>query len=298
MISFEELFSKIGNLKDVMGVETSVIGYSTLGKPIYAFHLGNYDGPQMIMEGGIHAREFLSTLFLIEETKYLSTMDITNGGVYIIPLVNPDGVALVLNGASSIPCDNLKQYLLMLNNGNQNFGQWKANINAVDLNVNFNAYWGKGSQNVFCPSSGNFVGFYPESEREVRALIDFTKQVNPAITISWHTKGEVIYYGFESLSEQSLERDYEIGLKLSAVNGYPLVKTEGSVGGYSDYISLVYDVPAFTIELGNANIPHPLGEEYLLEAFEQNKDVPVVALQSVGGVFFEQTLTNIFKIIK
>lgn len=298
MISFEELFGRIENLKGLSGVETSVVGYSTLNKPIYAFHLGNYDGPQMIMEGGIHAREYLSTLFLIEETKYLSTMDITNGGIYIIPLVNPDGVMLVLNGANSISCETLKQYLLLLNQGNQNFGLWKANINGVDLNVNFNAYWGQGSQNVFCPSSGNFVGFYPESEREVRALIDFTKKVNPAITISWHTKGEVIYYGFESLSEQSLQRDYEIALKLSAVNGYPVIKTEGSVGGYSDYVSLVYDVPAFTIELGNANIPHPLGEENLLEKFEQNKNVPIVALESVGGVFFEQTLANIFKIIK
>ena len=298
MISFEELFKRIENLKELVGVETVVIGYSTLNKPIYAFHIGNYDGPQMIMEGGIHSREFLSTLYLIEETKYLSTFDITNGGIYIVPLVNPDGAMLVLNGLNSIPCESLRRYLLLLNQNNTNFGLWKANINGVDLNVNFNANWGKGNQNVFCPSSGNFVGFYPESEREVRNLIDFTKQVNPSITLSWHTKGEVIYYGFESLSENSLKRDYEIALKLSAVNGYPVIKTEGSVGGYSDYISLVYDVPAFTIELGNANIPHPLGEEYLLEIFELNKNVPVVALESVGGKFFNQTISNIFKIIK
>ena len=88
MISIEELLKQIENLKSISGVELSIIGYSTLNRPIYALHLGNYDGPQMIMEGGIHAREYLGSLFLIEETKYLATMDITNGGIYIIPLVN------------------------------------------------------------------------------------------------------------------------------------------------------------------------------------------------------------------
>ena len=298
MLNYKDIQNRIEALDVIQGVDLSIIGYSLLNKPIYAIHLGNYDGPQMIMEGGIHAREYLSTLFLIEEIKYLATKDIINGGIYVVPMVNPDGIELVLNGTTNLPCDILRRYLLDVNNNNPDFSQWKANANAVDLNVNFDASWGEGTQNVFCPSSGNFVGYYPESEREINNLIRFTKEVNPSITISWHTKGEVIYYGFKSLSPEDLMRDYNIALSLSAVNGYPVIKTEGSVGGYSDYISLVYNVPAYTIEIGNGALPHPIGEEYLMEVFEQNKNVPIVALENVGGKFFDESISSVCKIIK
>lgn len=294
--SILEDISKLGSINNV---DLDIIGYSMLGRPIYALHLGQYDGPQMIMEGGTHAREYISTLFLIEEVKYLSSFDIRNGGVYIVPCVNPDGVDLVLSGVRNIPCKNLADYLLSIN-GSMDFGLWKANANAVDINVNYDALFGKGTQNVFCPASGNFVGFYPNSERETRVMIDFTAKVSPSITLSWHTKGEVIYYGFETLDSESLDRDYNIGLKLSEVNNYPLIRTTGSVGGYSDYISAYYNVPAYTIEIGASTIPHPIGIEYLMEIFEQNKNVPVVALESVGGILvnIESQIRNLFDCAK
>ena len=212
-----------------------------------------------------------------------------------MPCVNPDGVDLVLSGVRNIPCQRLVEYLLSIN-GSNDFGLWKANANAVDINVNYYALFGKGEQNVFCPSAGNFVGYYPNSERETRVMIDFTKEVNPSITLSWHTRGEVIYYGFETLDNTSLMRDYDIGVKLSGVNGYPLVRTVGSVGGYSDYISLNYNVPAYTIEVGSNTIPHPIGAEYLMEIFEINKMVPIVALESVGGIVadIESQIRNLF----
>lgn len=294
-MDINDILNNILALNTIQGVDVETIGYSMLGRPIYSVHLGEYTGPQMIMEGGHHAREYISTLFLIEEIKYLATFNIVGSGVYIVPCVNPDGIDLVLSGVENIGCEVLANYLLGINGGSD-FGQWKANANAVDINVNYDALHGMGTQNVFCPSSGNFVGFYPNSERETRVMIDFTARVNPSISISWHTKGEIIYYGFETLTEAELARDYDIALKLSAVNGYPIVRTIGSVGGYSDFISLYYKVPAYTIELGNASIPHPIGEEYLLEIFELNKDVPIVALQAVGGVVetIDSQIRNLF----
>lgn len=294
-MNINDILNRITELNTIQGVDVTVIGYSMLNRPIYAVHIGSYQGPQMIMEGGTHAREYISTLFLIEEIKYLSSFDIVDSGIYIVPCVNPDGIDLVLSGVANINCDALKNYLLTINGGND-FGLWKANANAVDINVNYDALFGTGTQNVFCPSSGNFVGFYPNSERETRVMIDFTARVNPSITISWHTKGEVIYYGFETLTEEELVRDYNIALTLSEINGYPIVRTEGSVGGYSDFVSLNYNVPAYTIELGNSTLPHPIGEEYLFEIFELNKDVPIVALQAVGGtvVSMESKIQKLF----
>ena len=217
---------------------------------------------------------------MIEQARYLhATEAVTKGGIYFIFLTNPDGAQIVLDGINSVPCDITKQYLALANGG-FDFSKYKANINLVDLNTNFDADWGTGGQNVTCPAPENFIGFYPNSEREVVSLIDFTRQVRPALTISYHSKGEVIFYGFTGQSEQDVERDRIIGERLSSTTGYPLVFTENSAGGYKDWCIRVLGIPSYTIEVGDVNLEHPIDEEFLPEIFEQNKDVPLVALNS------------------
>lgn len=276
-MTFEELNAQITALSAIPSLDFFIAGYSTLNQPIYAVHLGSYEGKQILIEGGIHAREYPSTLVLIRMIQYLSEVEL-NGGVYIIPLSNPDGARLVLDGLDFITCQKLKDYILHINDGSTDFSQWKADAMAVDLNVNFDALWGEGSQNVFCPAPANFVGYYPESEREVRALIDFSYRVRPDLTLSYHTKGDVIYYGFELLSESDLMRDTQIAEYISTINGYTPTKTVGSVGGYSDWASEYLGVPAFTIEIAPASAPTPVPLEYVEPAFEANKDVPALLL--------------------
>ncbi len=282
-MTYQEFLDYILALESLPSLDFGNIGYSTLGQPIYYAHYGNYTGKQIIIEGSIHAREYLAGILVAELARNTAeTSPDIDGGIYFIPNINPDGVRLVLEGVTDYYCPKLQEVLLAINDGNTDFGLWKANINGVDMNVNFDALWGGGSQNVFCLSSGNFVGYYPNSEREVKALIDFTTLVNPSLTISYHTKGEVIYYGFETLSEASLNRDYLIGEELSAVTGYPLVRTVASTGGYSDWVSMKLDVPAYTIEIGDPALPHPLGIENLDSVFQQNKDVPLTAFNAIS----------------
>lgn len=284
MATFEEIQNRILGLSNLENVDFFVVGYSLLGNPIYGAHIGNYEGNQILLEGAIHAREWVTAPLLVQMVEYLQNTPI-DGGIYFIPMSNPDGVKLVLDGPVGLPCEQLRQFLISVNDGSEDFSLWKADANAVDLNVNFNALWGGGSQNVFCPAPGNFVGYYPDSEREVRELIAFTNKNQPKGTLSYHTKGEVIYYGFETLTPAQIERDLRIAQQLSAVNGYEIIKTENSTGGYSDWVSLNLEVPAFTIEVGNALIPHPIGLEYLPEIFEQNKDIPLTFLNSINELF-------------
>lgn len=273
-MTFEELNSKILALQNLSGVEFFTIGYSVLNQPIYALHVGSYEGKQILIEGGIHAREYPASLVVIKIAEYLSTVNL-QGGVYIIPLSNPDGARLVLDGLDFLPCEKLKEYTLLINENSMDFSQWKANAMAVDLNVNFDALWGEGSQNVFCPAPGNFVGYYPNSEREVDVLIDFSYRVMPDLTLSFHTKGEVNYYGFEGLTAEEIMRDRELAEFISTINGYTPIKTENSVGGYSDWAGLYLKVPAFTIEIGPASAPTPVPLEYVEDAYIRNREVPI-----------------------
>ena len=280
-MTINEIYDQIYSLAGLPGVDFFTVGYSLLSQPVYGVHIGNYSGNQLLIEGAIHAREYITALLIVDLVKYLYDKPI-DGGIYFIPMVNPDGVQLVLEGTKGLKCEKQAEFLTNVNDGNTDFSQWKADANAVDLNVNFDALWGGGSQNVFCPAPGNFVGYYPNSEREVNNLINFTLKNQPNATISYHTKGEVIYYGFEVLDQNKLARDLNIAEAIRDVTGYQIIKTENSTGGYSDWVSLNLGVPAYTIEVGESALPHPIGLDQLPKIFEQNKDVPLTVLNKLN----------------
>ena len=257
--------------------ELFVIGYSLLSEPIYASHVGSYEGKQAIVQCAIHAREYVTSFLGVELARYAAST-LINGGAYFVYDVDPDGVRLVLDGSDFLSCTVQRDFLIAANGGRADFSLYKANANAVDLNTNFDAKWGGGAQNRRCPSSESFIGYYPMSEREVNALATFTEKIRPDVTASYHTKGEVIYYGFEGQSEASLSRDKEKAALLAAVTGYTPVLTRNSTGGYKDWCIEKYDIPSFTIEVGAPDLAHPLNDSILPELFEQNKEVLSVLL--------------------
>ena len=70
MFNYYHLNQEIEMLK-LSGINHYNIGRSFLGETIYAFHLGPFAGPQIFVEAGIHAREYIATLATIKEIKRL-----------------------------------------------------------------------------------------------------------------------------------------------------------------------------------------------------------------------------------
>ena len=132
-----------------------------------------------------------------------------------------------------------------------------------------------------------FVGYYPDSEREVRMLIDLSYELNPDLTLSYHTKGEVIFYGFETLTPEQIERDRIIAEEISAINGYLPTITSNSTGGYSDWVSEYLQVPAYTVEVGSPTLPTPIPIDAVPDAIERNKEVPVRLLEILTEMVLE-----------
>lgn len=295
-MTYQELINQIIQLQEE-GLDVFNVGKSTLGKNILATHVGDFSGPQIIIQAGIHAREWITSLLLVEQARYLhNTEQVKNGGIYFVFLTNPDGTQIALDGIDVVDCEITQNYLISANNNSLDFSKYKANINLVDLNTNFDANWGQGSQNVFCPAPENFIGFYPNSEREVRNLINLTLKNKPLLTISYHSKGNVIYYGFDSESEQNINRDRQIGETLSELTGYPLIFTENSTGGYKDWCVEKLTIPAYTIEVGDDSLEHPLGVENLPEIYMRNKDIPLTALnlaiEYAKEIDFQETIVQ------
>jgi len=261
-MTFKELTGIIEEISSLNHVGTTIIGESVRGRPIYAFHIGEYQVPQIIITAAIHAREWITALLVIELIKLYRTQELSCG-IYFVPLCNPDGVEIALDTNHPLH-DPL----------------WKANAHSVDLNVNFDADWGTGAQNSRVPGAENFIGPHPQSEPEVQALVNFTRTINPSVTIAYHSKGEVIYYGFEPLdgrtSQEQIQRDHDLAQKIGKITGYTPIKTENSAGGYSDWVSMHFGVPALTIEVGCDTLSHPIGVDKIPVILSQNIKVPKV----------------------
>lgn len=276
-----DIFWQIDRLKNSKNIDFVSSHFSTLNLPIDLFHIGKYNSKQILIEAGIHAREYISTLFAINQILYLSEKNL-DFGIYFVLLANPDGVGLVLENDDFLSLNKKrKKEVLKINNSSHDFSLWKANIRGVDCNVNFDALWGNGKSNVLSKASANFIGEKPNSEREVKNLIKILNQTKPELTLSYHTKGEVIYYGFEVLNQAELKRDKFIAKQISKYNKYKPVKTKQSTGGFSDYVSEYKRVPAFTIEFGKDTLTHPISKKHLAEIFEKNKDLPIVCFEAL-----------------
>ena len=242
--------------------EKCVFGKSVEGRNLYALFIGNHEAPIGISQAAIHGREWITALLSLHHAE----KNLKRGGVWILPLTNPDGALLSEIGITTVSPEK-RHFLAELNCG-YNFSLWKANAKGVDLNVNFDARWGTGARNVFSPAPENYVGESPFCAPESRALKEFTEQIRPDFTVSWHTKGEEIYWRFHQPFFR-ISRDKKLAKRLSNAINCPLKEAKRSVGGYKDWCIECLKIPAFTVEVGRDDLVHPLGREVLHELKEK-----------------------------
>ena len=255
-----------------------VVGNSVLGKPIYVIKLGK--GPNKVFySGSIHANEWITSVLLMKFIENYCDSYISNGSlygypikqlfnnttIYIMPMVNPDGVDLV-NG-------NINQNSTAYRNAvaiSSRFPDipfpsgWKANINGVDLNLQFPAGWEqarriKYAQGFTEPAPRDFVGFGPLTEPEALTIYNFTLMHDFKLVLAYHTQGQEIYWQFQNFNPPN---SLEIGQRLAKASEYRLAETpyNSSFAGYKDWFIQNYNRPGYTIEAGIGENPLPISQ--------------------------------------
>lgn len=257
-------------------IETGVAGRSSLGRELSYIRLGT--GPnEVFYNAAHHGLEWITTPVLMkfaEDFARAYAMGTTLGGydpreiwqqssIYLTPMVNPDGVDLVLNGLqrSNPNYDELIRW----NRGSTDFSRdWQANNNGVDLNHNYNAAWEESKQaeaalGITGPGPTRFSGPYPESEPESRTVANFTRSHNFRLVMAYHSQGEVIFWNFQDLAPPEART---IGEALASASGYELAEPEGaaSYAGYKDWFIQDYRRPGYTIEVGRGTNPLPISQ--------------------------------------
>ncbi|MEH7375568.1 M14 family metallopeptidase [Neobacillus drentensis] len=265
-----KLMNDIKRLLDVYPfMQIPVIGKTVLGKKIPEIVIGTGE-KRVHYNGSFHANEWITTsiimTFLNDYLLALTNHNLIRGlpmfPLYqqsilsIVPMVNPDGVDLVLHGPPEI--ENWNKRVVDFNKGSTDFTDWKANIRGVDLNDQFPARWElEKARNQTEPGPRDFVGEKPLSEPEAMAMAKLIKKRDFVRVLAFHTQGEVIYWGFENLEPTESE---DIVKEFSRVSGYEPIKTIESYAGCKDWFIQDWKRPGFTIELGRGINPLPLSQ--------------------------------------
>ncbi|MCD8389243.1 MAG: gamma-D-glutamyl-meso-diaminopimelate peptidase, partial [Oscillospiraceae bacterium] len=184
--------------------------------------------------------------------------------LFLLPCVNPDGVDLV---TGDISAGTVYESALEIAAAFPDISfpaGWKANISGTDLNLQYPAGWTEAREIKFAqgytrPAPRDYVGNAPLSAPESRAVYDYTLSVSPALTLSYHTQGGVIYWQYLDFDPPGA---LEIAERFSAASGYLVEATPYVSGfaGYKDWFIQTYDRPGYTIEAGRGENPLPPGD--------------------------------------
>ena len=270
------------------------IGKSVMGKRLSYLRIGT--GPKEVFYNGAHhANEWITAPLLAKFAEDYARAIFEKGDVcnrnaqnlfsrttlFLAPMIDPDGVDLVTGVLNSGRYYD-RTLEISGNYPDIPFPEgWKANIDGTDLNLNYPAGWEtareiKAAKGFSSPAPRDYVGPSPLSAPESRAVADFTLHRDFALTVSFHTQGQVIYWRYgDSIPENSKE----IGLRFSLASGYALEDTpyDSSFAGYKDWFISEFDRPGYTVEAGLGANPLPLTD--LPSIYERTKELMVLGLE-------------------
>lgn len=248
------------------------IGSSVEGRELTLIKLGKGD-MKIILCGSHHAREYISSSYLMKMVEEYSNAYLNSGyfgkynvkeildkiSIYIVPMVNPDGVNLVNKGLAAVNNQEAVEAMVMLRPSHR---EWKANINGVDLNRQYPAKWDEKYDEVGKPASESFKGTAAGTEPEIQAMMKLSRDNEFVLAASFHTKGNVIYWADRG-TVSLIPGVKEMTKKLAALTRYqnmPVSENPSIYGaGYENWFRLEFLRPAFCIELtpyNKTDLPH------------------------------------------
>jgi hypothetical protein len=235
------------------GATTRTIGLSHEGRPLLAYTLGPRTGPTVLLTALMHGSEVIGALAL---RRWLQ--DALPGGLFgglrlvVVPVVNPDAY---------------HRNMRRLAAGGAAFQ--RGNGRGVDLNRNFSwlgaVHHPMGGSSR--PWSPHYRGPAPFSEPETRALRDLVENDPPALSLAFHSFGEVLLYPWSyRLDPHPRRPHYErLGAALNGAMGERVYGVKSGAawypisGDFDDYLDHGFGTLAMTVEVGRLDrrLLHP-----------------------------------------
>lgn len=302
--TYQEMQVDLNSLKATYPkMQMDVLGNTIDGRQLYHVVVGNPSAPHKILvHGGIHAREYISSQLVMREIVALLEMQqnnllyhgqsvatlLQNTCIHFVPMVNPDGITLVQGGIDALNTQAAKTMVMSMAAQDQvtdlatYLRKWKNNINGVNLNRNFDAFWQEATPKVEHPSNMFYKGTGPESEVESKALANLCRQLMPDYTISYHTQGRVIYWYFGETGNYKAKGQYLANV-VHQNTGYTISNTwsQTDAAGFKDWAVQKLDIPSVTIELGRGT--SPVDESQITQMWTENDGILPDLLVGMGA---------------
>jgi len=273
-------------LEEFPFLKREIIGKSVMKKPIYCIRLGKGDR-KLFINGAHHGLEYLTSAFIMKFLKEFSEAIANNTeflgydakemaenvSLYAVPMVNPDGVDIAING---LDITNPYHQKLISSVGIHSFNKvWQANARGVDINHNYNASWRVVKTK---PCESKYAGPYSESEPETKAMVDFVRKMDFDMLIAFHSQGKEIYFDFDGITA---ENSRKVAEEMAKVSGYAVSMPTGSAsfGGCKDWFIKEFGKAGFTIEIGSGK--NPLPDDSLSEIYDENAKIILKAMEEL-----------------
>ena len=247
------------------------VGRSLLGEDIELYHLGR-GARRVFYAGAHHGAEGLTANIMYAFLRALAEREARGGRLFgkdvrfllkkysffVIPLVNPDGVAMSAGEAK----ESILTRRQLKMNGGADFRGWSANARGVDLNHNYDAgfyeYKKIEWQSAVAPGRGKYSGEFPESEPESRAVAAAVRAIAPMLVLSLHSQGREVFYSPRN------KRTERLAARAARLVGYEPKTPSGTAayGGLSDYTGARLGIPSLTVEMGKGENPLPEREYF------------------------------------
>jgi g-D-glutamyl-meso-diaminopimelate peptidase len=284
-------------------VQLDTIGFSEFGLPILTLKIhseSTHKKYPIWLVGNIHAREDYSSkmvmkftnLFLLsvvgidstyeKASQYLELFDI-----YVSPVVNPDGLKIAHEDWEGI--EKFKDSVLKIK-CIDGLGAWKANGLGVDLNSNFddgNHLYKCTSISQEVPASQGYKGCFPAEAKETIVLQNFVNKLNPILSLSFHTKGNVLFWGDCDTYEKFNTIDSLISGKVAQITGLKMMNLSYnpiSYGcGLENYIRAKLGMLAVCVELSpttNRRDQHP-DNQFNKLVWSKVAQLPIIYLEEL-----------------
>ncbi|KAJ3137205.1 carbamoyl-phosphate synthase (glutamine-hydrolyzing) cpa2 [Physocladia obscura] len=213
--SYETLSAYISSLPGVTQLPS--IGKTFLGQDTNAFMFGSGQY-NVVMQGGIHAREWISHSTVTYVANQLATNHpnlLQQFTFYVIPVVNPDGY----NYTRSPNGDRYHRKNMQPNNG--------TNCIGTDVNRNFNINWsGPGASSN--PCDDDYYGTFPFSTPEAKNIR------------CWHSYSELFMFS-NAYSCATQVKDFSTLNHAAQLAVEAIQKTHGHVFSYGAACPTIYE---------------------------------------------------------
>ena len=277
------------------------VGKSEFGLEMSTVRIGHKQPKKksVFLVGNIHAREdysskllmkFLNVFLLNLEQKddtYPNALKILDSiDIYVMPVANPDGLKIAHLDFEGIEDSfNLYKDSIVLR---ESYEVWKANGKGIDLNATFDDgnHRVKRADNYSpVPCSEGYKGKYPAEPVETQALQQFIAKIKPLMTVSFHTKGNILYWADKKTHAYFKDIDTKINREVAKQSGFGMTKISRNPAiygcGLENYVRAKYKLLGTCVELSRPIYDRKQfpDEDFNSEVWEKAWSIPYIYLE-------------------